>query len=167
MSAAGPGRKAEKSRTDWQTPQLFFDGLNEEFHFTIDAAANSYNTMCEHYISKDRHGGAFEYRDINQVIWCNPSYGKLGDWVDLFISWGKDNTVVALLPNNTDTTWFTKIWATASEVRFVYPRLAFIHPHTKEPADSPAGGNMVAIWRQGEVPSAPKVSRLGIDGRAL
>lgn len=26
-------------KEDWETPQSFFDGLNREFHFTLDAAA--------------------------------------------------------------------------------------------------------------------------------
>jgi len=33
-------------RGDWETPQNIFDALNEEFHFTLDAAADINNAKC-------------------------------------------------------------------------------------------------------------------------
>lgn len=41
------------SKTDqWATPQDFFDRLNEEFHFTLDVAADETNHKCERYYDK-------------------------------------------------------------------------------------------------------------------
>lgn len=38
------------SKTEmWETPQDFFDKLNEEFHFTLDACATKENAKCENF----------------------------------------------------------------------------------------------------------------------
>lgn len=45
------------SQTDqWATPQDFFDKLNEEFHFTLDAAADEFNHKCKKYYTKEQTG---------------------------------------------------------------------------------------------------------------
>lgn len=40
----------------WETPQDFFDKLNKEFHFTLDACATSENTKCEKFYSPEIDG---------------------------------------------------------------------------------------------------------------
>jgi len=38
------------SKTDlWETPQLLFDQLNEEFNFDIDVCALAENAKCKNY----------------------------------------------------------------------------------------------------------------------
>ena len=37
------------NKDDWETPQSLFDQLDEEFHFTLDAASNDQNAKCEHH----------------------------------------------------------------------------------------------------------------------
>lgn len=34
------------NKDDWETPQKLFDQLNEEFHFTLDAASSDQNAKC-------------------------------------------------------------------------------------------------------------------------
>lgn len=41
---------------EWATPQAFFDELNREFHFTLDAAANEQNHKCDLYYDKESDG---------------------------------------------------------------------------------------------------------------
>ena len=39
------------SKSDlWETPQDFFDNLDKEFHFTLDACALPENAKCKRYI---------------------------------------------------------------------------------------------------------------------
>lgn len=40
----------------WATPQDFFDKLNDEFHFTLDAAASPDNAKCANYFTEDKMG---------------------------------------------------------------------------------------------------------------
>ena len=45
------------SATDeYATPQDFFDELNEEFHFTLDSAADETNHKCDEYYDKQVDG---------------------------------------------------------------------------------------------------------------
>lgn len=36
-------------KDDWETPQNFFDRLNEEFHFTLDPCSTAQNAKCAKY----------------------------------------------------------------------------------------------------------------------
>lgn len=45
------------SKTDmWETPQEFFNALDEEFHFTLDACAVPENKKCEIFILQTKTG---------------------------------------------------------------------------------------------------------------
>lgn len=68
------------SKTDmWATPQDFFDALDAEFHFTLDACAVKENAKCAAYYTPEQNG-------LDQPwtgrVWCNPPYGRnVGQWV--------------------------------------------------------------------------------------
>ena len=44
------------TKDDWETPQSLFDQLDEEFHFTLDAASNDQNAKCEHHYTVENSG---------------------------------------------------------------------------------------------------------------
>lgn len=45
------------SKTDeWSTPQSFFDKLNAEFDFNLDAAATDENHKCSRYFTAKEDG---------------------------------------------------------------------------------------------------------------
>ena len=48
-------------KKNWETPQKFFDALNEEFHFTLDAAASHENHKCENYYTEEQDGLAQDW----------------------------------------------------------------------------------------------------------
>lgn len=109
---------------NWETPQDFFDALNAEFHFTLDAAASDENAKCARYFTKEQDGLA---QDWMGVVWCNPPYGReVGRWVaKASVSAEKGAVVVMLLPARTDTKWFHDYINGRAEVRFVKGRLKF------------------------------------------
>ena len=43
-------------KMDYCTPQDFFDKLNQEFHFTLDAAATSKSAKCPQYYTPETDG---------------------------------------------------------------------------------------------------------------
>lgn len=43
-------------KMDYCTPQDFFDRLNEEFHFTLDAAATDKSAKCSAYYTPETDG---------------------------------------------------------------------------------------------------------------
>ena len=40
-------------KQDWCTPQEFYDALDAEFHFTLDAAATKKNAKCSAYFTPE------------------------------------------------------------------------------------------------------------------
>lgn len=131
----------------WETPQQFFDDLDNLFHFTLDACALPENAKCGNYYTPEQDGLLQPWAG---TVWCNPPYGRqIGKWVEKAYNSvaSGDATVVMLLPARTDTKWFHDYcyinrYAT---VRFVRGRLKF--GGCKNPAPFPS---MVVIFRRQE-----------------
>lgn len=134
-------------KEDWETPQDFFDKLNEEFHFTLDAAASLENAKCANYFTKEQDGLAKSWG--GQVVWLNPPYGRYttGLWVKKAYEEHQRTgcTVVMLLPARTDTIWFHNYILGKAEIWFVKGRLKF--GGGKDPAPFPS---LVAIMKKGK-----------------
>lgn len=130
----------------WETPQEFFDKLDEEFHFELDVCALPENAKCEKYYTPEMDGLSQQW---DGVCWCNPPYGrKIGKWVrKAWVSSAAGNTVVMLLPARTDTRWFHDYIYEKSnvEVRFIRGRLKFGGSKNSAPFPS-----MVVIFRPTE-----------------
>lgn len=111
----------------WDTPQDFFDKLNEEFHFTLDVCALPENAKCEKFYAPEQDGLSKPWS--KDVCWCNPPYGReIGSWVRrAWISSAVGATVVMLLPARTDTRWFHEYIYNKNrvEIRFLRGRLKF------------------------------------------
>ena len=146
MSASGPVRRAKDGgKNDWRTPPELFHLLDREFRFTLDAAASEENALCPKFFTEE--DDAFEQYVEAERVWCNPPFGKLRPWIDLFNSWDDwAEVIVALLPAATDTEWFAEVAATATEVRLLSGRVKFINPLTGKPDGSNTTGSVVAIW---------------------
>ena len=43
-------------KMDYCTPQGFFDALNAEFHFTLDAAATEKSAKCKNFYTTETDG---------------------------------------------------------------------------------------------------------------
>jgi len=132
-------------RQDWATPRQLFEMLDREFHFTLDAAADSSNAKCEEYFgcgSLDRPWVPLK----DGAIWCNPPYGpRLGNWVEKAFRetiGRKYGVAVLLLPARTDTKWFHD-YCLKGEIRFLRGRLNFDDTrHARAPFPS-----MIVIFR--------------------
>ena len=131
------------SKTDlWETPQEFFDKLNQEFHFNLDACALPENAKCEYYYTPEQDGLSQPW---NGVVWCNPPYGReIGRWVEKAYHSAAEGeaVVVMLLPARTDTKWFHKYIYNKAKVRFIKGRLKFGGSKNSAPFPS-----MVVIFR--------------------
>lgn len=126
----------------WYTPQDFFDKLNEEFKFTLDACALPENTKCERFFTPEQDGLQQEWTG---TVWCNPPYGRtVCKWVQKgsVSARGGGATVVMLLPARTDTGWFHDFVYNKAEIRFVRGRLKFGGSKNSAPFPS-----MVVIFR--------------------
>ena len=110
----------------WATPQDFFDKLNDEFHFTLDAAASPDNAKCTNYFTEEQDGLVQSWG--GHTVWCNPPYcRKTGLWVKKAYEEHQRTgcTVVMLLPSRTDVRWFHDYILGKAEIRFIKGRLKF------------------------------------------
>lgn len=130
-------------RQDWETPQAFFDVLNAEFRFTLDAAATKENAKCEDFISPEQNA-LDEWSSWCGRTFLNPPYGRgLSAWMEKAYRESRrgSNLVVALIPARTDTKWWHEWVMKAAEVRFVRGRLHFVGAKNGAPFPS-----AVVIW---------------------
>lgn len=95
-------------KMDYCTPQDFFDRLNEEFHFTLDAAATDKSAKCPAYYTPETDGLKSPWNLAGGAVFCNPPYGReVGKWVrKAYEEAQRGATVVLLIPARTDTTYF-------------------------------------------------------------
>lgn len=109
---------------NWATPQYFFDALDAEFKFTLDACADAENHKCARYFSAADDGLSQQWAPA--TVWLNPPYGRaIGRWVQkAFDEWTAGATVVCLVPARTDTRWWHD-YAMSAQIRFVRGRLKF------------------------------------------
>lgn len=126
----------------WETPQDFFDKLDDEFHFDLDVCATHENAKCKRYYTPEMDGLS---RPWEGVCWCNPPYGKpTRKWVRKAHdeAYKGNCTVVMLLPARTDTAWFHDWIYGKAEIRFIRGRLKFGGSKNSAPFPS-----MVVIFR--------------------
>lgn len=95
-----------RSNDEWATPELFFQDLDREFHFTLDACASEENHKCEKYFTKEQDGLQQDWR--GHTVWCNPPYSDVKSWIrKCYMEGHKPNTtVVVLVFSKTDTKWW-------------------------------------------------------------
>ena len=131
------------SKTDMHsTPQAFYDGLDQEFHFTLDPCATADNAKCEKFYTEADDGLAQSWE--GETVFMNPPYGReIGAWIEKCTAeMYSARTIVALLPARTDTRWFHDYIYGKAEIRFVKGRLKFGDAKNAAPFPS-----MVVIWR--------------------
>lgn len=125
----------------WCTPQDFFDQLNEEFHFVLDAAATDETAKCPLYFTPENDGLSQSW-NYGGAVFCNPPYGReIGKWVRK--AWEESqngNTIVLLIPARTDTTYFHNWILGKAELRFLKGRLKFTDANgvASDPAPFPS-----------------------------
>lgn len=113
------------SLTDqWATPQDFFDKLNDEFGFTLDACASEWNHKVDVYFDEQQNALVQKWQGI---VWMNPPYGRtIKHWMKkAYESAQEGATVVCLIPARTDTAWWHD-YAAKGEVRFIRGRIKFV-----------------------------------------
>lgn len=133
------GKRGGKNRTPgggkeyYETCPDFFHLCDYEFRYVFDAAASSFNTKCDTYITKEQNSLIQIWYKIGSSGWLNPPYSR--GMVPLFLekcwrSSQKGITVTALVHTCTDVKyWSDWIWDKAAEVRHISGRLKFWLPH--------------------------------------
>jgi site-specific DNA-methyltransferase (adenine-specific) len=120
----------------WTTPREFFDELNKEFNFGLDAAALQNSTLVpDNWYGPDHPDPAardalridWNHNSRGRPIWLNPPYGRvIKEWVRKASEVASGGgTVVCLVPARTDTHWWHDYCINAYEIRYIRGRLKF------------------------------------------
>lgn len=128
------GMRSSLSDT-WTTPIEFWEELNREFSFTLDAAALEHSTLvCDNWygpdhpdpLRRDALVRSWREDDMDGTVWLNPPYGRA---IKYFMAKANEEakqgaTVVCLVPARTDTNWW---WDSCihHEIRFIKGRVRF------------------------------------------
>ena len=114
----------------WETPQDFFDKLNEEFGFTLDPCCTKENAKTDIYFTEKEDGLNQSWEGYK--VFMNPPYGtQISKWVKkAFEESQKGVLVVCLLPARTDTRYWWD-YCMKGEIRFIKGRLKFKGRNTK------------------------------------
>lgn len=110
---------------EWETPDAFFQDLDKEFHFNLDACATEENHKCERYFTIEQDGLSQNWGGC--CVWCNPPYSNVKAWIrKCYYEGHKPNTtVVALVFARTDTKWWWNYVQHKCEVRLIKGRIKF------------------------------------------
>ena len=127
----------------WETPQDFFDKLDEEFHFTLDPCATPETAKCKKFYTKKDDGLIQDWE--GEIVFCNPPYGsEIKHWVKkCYDESKKPNTIVVMLiPARTDTIYFHQYIYHKAKIRFIKGRLKFSNSRNSAPFPS-----MIVIFK--------------------
>lgn len=117
----------------WDTPQLFFDEMNNEFDFEWDLAASEESAKCEKYYTKEQDALKQKWEG---KCYLNPPYGReLPKFIKKSYEESRSgqSSIVMLIPARTDTKAFHKYiwdkdkntWREGVNGRFLEGRLTF------------------------------------------
>jgi phage N-6-adenine-methyltransferase len=136
---------------EFETPQAFFNKLNEKYNFAIDLAASEKNKKCENSLPDIFDQVAHLNALCGSAAYLNPPYGKkIGDFIKraIVIADAFNLILVMLLPARVDTRWFNLVWDRKKnkpkknfKVNFLQGRLTFeldgkpiLNPKTCKPS---------------------------------
>ena len=120
----------EKARFYLRTPRDWWEKLDaDHFCFTLDAAADADNALCESYYDEEMDG---LMQDWKGTVWVSASWTEpmIGEWVRKarYESITNHATVVMLLPVRTHADWWHDSVMEAAEIWFLTEPLDFKPP---------------------------------------
>lgn len=145
------GALFSSKKMDWCTPQDFFDALDAEFGFVLDAAATDKTAKCTAYYSPENSGLIYAWGrgGKGKAVFCNPPYGReIGKWVKKAHDEAQKypgTIIVLLIPARTDTSYFHDYIYGKAEIRFIRGRLKFTNDNGQSLAPAPFP-SMVVIY---------------------
>jgi len=146
---------------EWETPQDFYDKLNNQFKFTLDPCCTASSAKCSKYYTSQDDGLLQSWKD--ETVFVNPPYGNIKAWVKKAHdeSINHNAIVVMLIPARTDTKyWHDYIMTEADSIYFVKGRLKFGNGMNKQNAAPFPSAVVVFDRRRFKWVGGPRVSTL-------
>ena len=124
-------------RQEWATPDDFWQVINTEFDFQLDACARADNAKCENYITPEIDALSPLVNWIDEqtrCVWVNPGFSNMTPWVTKAYDEAQkypDAVVVVMgLPSFSAKWWRELVLPKASEIRLLSSkqRVQFVAP---------------------------------------
>lgn len=115
-------------KEDWETPQLLFDELNDNYNFNWDLASSDANAKCVNHFTIGDDSLSQDWSVLEGNLWLNPPYGRdLKHWVKKAYesSLHRSGLLVMLIPSRTDTSYWHDYIFDKAEIKFIRGRLKF------------------------------------------
>ena len=127
----------------WETPQEFFNKLNEKYHFTFDLAASDSNAKCKSYFTETDDSLSQDWHTIGGNLFLNPPYGRgIHKWVKKAYQESllkAEGDIVMLIPARTDTSYWHDFIFGKAQIKFLRGRLKFeLNGESKDAAPFPS-----------------------------
>jgi phage N-6-adenine-methyltransferase len=143
-------------KDSWETPQHIFDKLDQEFHFTLDAAANSENTKCTTFLDESVDALLVDWCKYARGgnIWLNPPYskGNVARFLQkAYVESEKGmGSVVCLIPVDFSTNWWHNYVMNANAILAIKGRVKFIgyDDEGNQIKNSPTFSSCIAIFKK-------------------
>lgn len=139
-----PTQQPGRSRQDYETPPLFIEAVKRLLNidgFTLDLAADAFNTKAEHYYTEEMDALVQPWHEDYRVIgggwcWLNPPFANIAPWAEKCWKEGWQGCRIAMLvPAGVGANWFRDgVHGKAAYVYFLNGRLSFdgIAPYPKD-----------------------------------
>lgn len=115
-------------KEDWETPQLLFDELNDNYNFNWDLASSDANAKCVNHFTVGDDSLSQDWSVLEGNLWLNPPYGRdLKHWVKKAYesSLHRSGLLVMLIPSRTDTSYWHDYIFDKAQIKFIRGRLKF------------------------------------------
>jgi len=117
-------------KDDWRTPRVLFNALKKLFEFTVDAAADNENHLCETYITAEQDALKVDWGFSHDIVFCNPPYSLCPKFIRKAYEESKrvggPYKIVLLIPARTSNKeWHKYIFGKATELIFIKGRVKF------------------------------------------
>lgn len=138
---------------EWATPVDVFAPLNAEFGFTVDAAAAQWNAKLPRFWTTADDGLRQSWD--GEVVWLNPPYSRIGDWLaKAAMERRTSSVVVVLVPVSPDRYWWSEYVEGCCDLRLLTRSTLPSGRIHFEKEDGTKGrapfASAVLIYRQGE-----------------
>jgi len=157
-------------KNSWGTDPYVFAALNQEFDFSLDAAASFDNYLVPEFLNEKDNALIVDWKQHILTMWSgikdivpltvfvNPPYGK--GYIKKFmqkaiIEKAKGVTTVMLVPATLDAQWLPL--NAISEIRIITGgRLSFMHPVSGKKISGNTKGSMFVIFSPSKSPLVTK-----------
>lgn len=146
-------------RQEWRTPDDFYSVIDGEFEFTVDVAADGYNSRCPIWIDKDDDAlreninwfGPWKGRVQAHSAFCNPGFADLLPWMKKAFAETQrfqDSVACVMGIPSVASDWWDFAQAYAHEIRCLSPRVQYVSPDPRISQSTNARDCVMVVFRK-------------------